>query len=764
MGSYEADIRWTTHGVAHIRADDWGSLGYGQGWASAHDNLGTILDSAVKVRSERARFHGPGPDGNFVASDFGYLALGITNRARALRDAQRPEARALVAGYVAGCNSWLTEARDSEKLPRWCADSDWLVPLDEIDLYRTLVDATLMASGRNLVGLIGRAEAPGPDGPVEPAPLSALGSAAGASNGWAFGGDVTASGGGLVMANPHFPWYGEARFWECHLTIPGELDVYGASLIGVPGVQIGFNRHVAWTHTFSRGSRFTLYTLDLATGDPTRYRFGDEERQMISADHEVSVRDTDGSLSAVRRTLWSSHHGPIVNLPLLGWGTDQAFTYRDANIDNTGMLQMYLDMDRARSVDELQGAQAQTMAMPWANTLAADDSGQAWYSDTSATPNLSTAAQQRYRERLVSDPITALLADNRVPLFDGSEPDDAWVDEPGARSPGLVPYGRLPQLERRDVLVNANDSHWLTNPDNPLEGYSLLHGFERTPRSLRTRQNLMQAGALAGTEKVTVSSALAAVLGGDTLTAHLLRDAVVARLREVGEHLAVAEILAAWDGTAGLESVGAVLWREFLASFTPSELIDSGPLFAHSFDPNDPVATPTDLAPPPESGRDPIVEAVGAALAALAAAGIDPTARLADVQWARCGDERIGVPGGCEIEGVANVLAPLGALASHSLAPVPAADPILPTRASRTGLGQGGYQVTYGTSFLMAVELTPDGPRAEGLLVYGQNEDSSSPGAAECVRAFAAGETRPMRFADAEIEADPSVTRRTVRS
>ncbi len=83
-----------------------------------------------------------------------------------------------------------------------------------------------MGSGRNLAQLIGWARAPGPDGP-HPAPgADALGGAggaggAGASNGWALGGDVTASGGGIVFANPHFPWAGEARFWECHLTVPG---------------------------------------------------------------------------------------------------------------------------------------------------------------------------------------------------------------------------------------------------------------------------------------------------------------------------------------------------------------------------------------------------------------------------------------------------------------------------------------------------------------------------------------------------------------
>ena len=56
-------IRWTTHGVAHIRGGTWGDLGFGQGYACARDHLPTIADQIVKVRSERARFHGAGPDG-----------------------------------------------------------------------------------------------------------------------------------------------------------------------------------------------------------------------------------------------------------------------------------------------------------------------------------------------------------------------------------------------------------------------------------------------------------------------------------------------------------------------------------------------------------------------------------------------------------------------------------------------------------------------------------------------------------------------------
>lgn len=755
----DVDIRWTTGGVAHVRASSWEGLGYGQGYACARDNLGTIWDQATKVRSMRSRYWGPGPDENFVASDLGYLALGITERAEALRDAQSAEARAMMTGYVAGANAWLVEARAADDVPDWCADAGWLVPLEELDLYRMVVDTTLMASGRNLVALIGRAEAPGPDGPRPAAPMSALGSANAASNGWAFGSAATGTGGGLVVANPHFPWYGEARFWECHLTIPGELDVYGVSLIGLPGVQLGFNASVGWTHTFSRGNRFTLYRLDLAAGDPTRYRFGDAERQMTSADHEVRVAAPDGTTSLVQRTLWSTHHGPMVNLPLLGWGDEVGFTYRDANLDNTGVLELFLGMDRARSLDELERVFATTKAMPWLNTLATDTTGHVLYADVSATPNLTASAQQRYVDRLATDPIAALLAENRVALLDGSDPDDEWVDEPGARSPGLVPHERLPMLRRDDVVVNCNDSHWLTHPTEVLEGYSVMHGLERTPRSLRTRQNLIQTQQLAASGAVTAEAALDTIVAGETLTALLLRDEVVARLRTAAVHPVAADVLEAWDGTVGIDARGAVLWREFLAGFAPRDLVDGGPLFDHGFDPDNPVVTPHGLAAAPD-GDDPVIVAMTAALAVLDAAGVAPDAPLRSVQWAQCGDERIGVPGGCEVEGVANVLGAFGALTTQSLVPVPDAPEAFPVRGGRTGLGPGGYQVTYGTSSLLAVEITAEGPRGVGLLAYGQSEDFTSAGAVEGARALADGVFRPLCFTDEAIEADPVVTRR----
>jgi acyl-homoserine-lactone acylase len=350
--------------VPHIRSASWAGLGFGQGWSIAGDHLPTIADQIVKVRSERARYHGAGEGEHHLASDLGYRALGVVEHARALRDAQPPWIRELVTGYVGGYNQRLGEVVAEGTLPAWCAGAEWIRPIDELDLYAYLGDIALMGSGRNLAHLIGWAQAPGPDGPYPAASLAALGGAELASNGWAIGGDVTASGGGIVLANPHFPWGGEARFWECHLTLPGQLDCYGVSLLGAPGIQMGFNQDVAWAHTFSKGHRFALYQLRLAAGAPTSYHYGDEVREMTSIDQTVQVLGEDGGLAPVTRTMWRTHHGPMLNMPLLGWGNEVAFSYRDANGDNTAVLEQFLGMAMADDLADFRRVFHEVKALP----------------------------------------------------------------------------------------------------------------------------------------------------------------------------------------------------------------------------------------------------------------------------------------------------------------------------------------------------------------------------------------------------------------
>src|SRR5699024_8620872 len=61
-----------------------------------------------------------------------------------------------------------------------------------------------------------------------------------ASNGWSVGKKLTESGRGALLANPHFPYTGSNRFYQSQITVPGVINVNGASLIGTPLPLIGF--------------------------------------------------------------------------------------------------------------------------------------------------------------------------------------------------------------------------------------------------------------------------------------------------------------------------------------------------------------------------------------------------------------------------------------------------------------------------------------------------------------------------------------------
>ena len=54
-----------------------------------------------------------------------------------------------------------------------------------------------------------------------------------------------------------------------------------------------------------------------------------------------------------------------------------------------------------------------------------------------------------------------------------------------AVEPGLFGPGNLPNQQRRDYELNANDSAWLANANAPITGYSRIVGTIGTERSPR---------------------------------------------------------------------------------------------------------------------------------------------------------------------------------------------------------------------------------------------------------------------------------------
>jgi acyl-homoserine-lactone acylase len=771
--TYHATVRWTENRVPHVLADDVPSAAFGQGYAFAGLGGCVLADQVVKVRSERASFFGPGPSGVFVDSDFAHLALGIYEEARALYPQQPEDVRAVIAGYVAGYNRYLR--LHGASLP--CAGQPWLRPISELDLFAYYLELSTFASGRALQPLILAAQPPTVAARTMPTlSYDEIQAHRPGSNGWAIGSERSANGQGMLLANPHFPWEGELKLYESHLRVPGQLDVYGASLMGVVGVLIGFNQDVAWTHTVSNGKRFVLYELQLDPSDPTRYIYDGQSRAMDKRVLEVSVKQADGTLAKSNRTFYRTHWGPMVMLPPVGWTTQTAFTVRDTNASNPAIVSQILSSNRADSLESLQRVHDEVSGLPWVNTMAVDRQGRAWYVDSSATPDLSAETQAAWTQRTQTDLLTGLLAASGLVLLPGNDSRFEWVEEPGARTPGLVPVAKAPRLERRDFVFNSNDSHWLTNPLAPLTGFSLMYGPERTPRTPRTRMNatmlLDEDGSWSGADRrFDLDELGAAVFSNRGLVAEQLRDAVVARCRtatapvpyqgaavELG---GACDALAAWDLRLDLGSTGALLWREFLGEFSSEETKDAGALWAQPFDPGAAggdalaaVRTPRGLAAAVAPlGEDRVLRGLAGAVVRLRQASLSVTSSVGAGQFAARGGGRIGIHGGIEREGVINLVI----YTNNLLSTATPARPRGPLINPETGLTSDGYVVNTGSSFVMAMQFTERGPKARALLTYGQSDNQSSPYYVDQTRRFSAKQWREVAIDEVAIASDPAL-------
>jgi acyl-homoserine-lactone acylase len=762
--TYKATIKRTSYGVPHISANDVGSAAFGQGWAYAEDRFCDLMDQVVKVRSQRAKFFGAGPDFANLITDYGYLQLGVMDLARQQNAALSTEERQILDGYVAGFNGLLTKV-GAAHVPGWCAGQPWVGPITAVDVLAYERDLALLASGDNLLAPAFAAQPPGSAVALAAATkqvapqvrqgfqqLQDFRNAASTglgSNGWALGADKSQTGKGLLLANPHFPWEGELRFWESQVTVPGNLNVYGASLGGLPGVQIGFTDKVAWTHTISTGTRFTFYSVTL-DGDSTHYLVDGQREAMTSKTFTIQVRQPNGTLQSQSRTLYNTRYGPVLDLssidPSLGWTDVSAITYRDANITNDKMLHQWFNIARAADTNGISSALAADQGIPWVNVIASDAKGNAFYADPSQTPLLTPDAQAVWAS-----------PDNPLGLLDGSDSHFAWQNAPGQRSRGLVPYSQQPKLTRRDYTFNANDSHYVPNANQQLVGFNLLQGPEGTPLTVRSRQNVK---LIESTAKFSVAAIGTALFGDTSFTSDQLAAAVIASCKG---NIAVdgktvnltpsANVLQSWDKKFDPASRGAILWRETIAAViadNPGALTSGTAMWGVPFSPGDPAHTPRG-AP---TDRTELCQGLARATLLLQSLGIALNAPLSQLQYTVKNGVKIPVPGSNENVGIANAVYyqfPGQAASSTSLEP--GMDLGTPVN-DKTDMTTKGYPVNYGTSFLLTMGYTTSGPSAKALLTFGESANPASPNFSDQTRLFSNKQLRDAWYTDAQISGD----------
>jgi acyl-homoserine-lactone acylase len=733
LATYRAEIRRTPYGIPHVKADDWEGLGFGAGIASAGDTICEFFDRVLAASGKRAFYLGRGDGDANVQSDLFYARHRARVREWLDGDASSPEtpspeARALARGYVAGVNHYVrTVGRDGISDPR-CKGAPWIHEIDELDYWAFASTALGFANQAGVVAAL----PPGgtgacPNDPAPPAADAVLPSAGETgSNALGLGRDATRNGRGALLGNPHYPWSGPNRFYRMHLTIPGTLNVVGAGLLNTPFVGIGHTDRIAWTHTVSTARRFGYFELNLDPSDPTSYWYDGAWRKMTAVCVSVPVRESDGTVTTASRVFYDTRFGPMVRTSSMPWTATKGFAVREAFAGLRGIDQ-YLAVYRARDVYELADALNRHGGMAF-NTTAVDADGNAFYGDVGGIPHVTEAQAAACT---VSPTGLAFWA-QRIPVLDGSRPECDWGSDAGA-VPGLAGLATAPHLFRSDYVTNSNDSYWLANPAQPLEGYSRVFGDERTARSLRTRMGLRLVDERVlgtdglGAPRFDLETLQRVIYGNRQLGAELARDTLVGRCRaqtsvvvggETVDLSAACDVLAVWDLRDNLDSRGAHVWRQFV--------LNGGLVWSIPFDVNDPVNTPRDL-----STTDPrVLVALGQAVRTMSQAGIALDARLGDVQGVTRRGERIPIHGGRGEAGVFNVIGAVG---------------FQP--------GAGWTDVSTGSSWIMTVYFTDDGPRSQGVLTYSESTDPTSVHSSDQTKLYSSYGWDDLYFTEAAVAA-----------
>ncbi len=776
-------IRWTSYGVPHIWATTYFGAGEGYGYALAHDNICTIANAYVTVDAQRSRFFGPsatyqmplnGTTVSNIDSDFFFKQI-IDSRIIDKLLARRPpfgpvpQVKQIVAGYVKGYNRYLHSVGGSRGVPDpRCRGKSWVRPITTAEVYRRVYQFVELASGDIAMRGIAEAAPPTPAlsgsallGAGEPSldprrtagllarrlPQGGIGAGGIGSNAVAVGSAGTRDHRhGLLLANPHASWVGDERLYQAQITVPGQINVEGASFYGFPGINFGHTATMAWGATASRAFRFTLFQLTLVPGSPTTYLYDGHPERMTSRKVTVEALQPGGSLAPVTRTLYSTRFGSVLNSlqgTALGWTSATAFAFGDVNADNFRVLNTFFGINRAGSAPQVLRILEQTEGAPWNTTLVADKVGHALFADVGAVPNVSNALASRCNTALGAYTFSQV----GLPILDGSRSACNWETDKDAVEPGLFGPSHLPHLFRSDYVTNSNDSYWLSNPHRPLTGYARVIGDVGTPRSLRTRIGLIMTQArVSGTDGLgpagfTVKDMQNMVFSNRQYAGELWRDQLVALCRSLpgglaptssGTPVAVGDacnVLANWGLHENLGSHGAVLFRRFVDHVMGDKVSP----FSQPFNVNDPVHTPRGL-----NTSDPGVSiALGDAIQDLKGAHIPLDATPGDVQAVVHDGVRIPIHGGPgdpngEFNAIGGVFTP----------------------------GQGFGPILGGSSFVQVVSWN-DGPCPTGgsILTYSQSDNPLSPHFDDQTKLFSQKRWVPDRFCMTSVLRD---TKRTM--
>lgn len=505
-GNTETNIAWDTWGVPHITADNVEDLFYAQGWAQMHNHANLILDLYGSSRGKAAEYWGQSK----LQNDILIHTLGLEEVADEWENNQDPELITIFTSFVHGMNAYAEahpgaiEEKYKEVLP---------VSLKDVNMHTLYVFYTRFVAGAEL-GRIQR----WPD----------MG-----SNAYAVAPNRSASGNAMLVQNPHLPWYKEFLFFELHLNLDGK-NMYGSTLVGLPGIAIGFNDNIAWTHTNNTIDNADTYELALKDGG---YLLDGEVKEFEKSSISINTKQDDGSLLAQEVPLMKTVHGPVVNRT-----EDKVLALRMAGLDRPNGVLQWWHMINSSNFFEFEEA-LKMEQIPFWNVMYADKDGEIFYLFNGLVPKRSSG-DWAYWNRIIP----------------GGKSADVWTD--------VHPYEDLPKIRNPETgwLQNANDPPWTSTIPmalNPDDYPSYMAPINMTFRPQRAARMMIED------ESITFEELIGYKLSTRLEFADRILDDLFEAIDKSDSEKAKAArvVLESWDRKADAESKGMVLFYNWARKF-----------------------------------------------------------------------------------------------------------------------------------------------------------------------------------------------------
>jgi acyl-homoserine-lactone acylase len=530
------------------------------------------------------------------------------------------------------------------------------------------------------------------------------------SNALALAGTRTTTGKPILLGNPHLSW--SSLYWEAHVRVPGTIDFYGSTLVGIPVLRAGFNDRLGFVTTNNAPDLDDLFALELDPDRPDHYLF--DGRSMPLEPHQVTidVRQEDGSLRKESRAFWRSHIGEVIYRT-----PTHAFAVKSTRLEALRYFEGFYVLSKARTLEAWQAA-LRLNYVPTSNFTYADADGNILYQWNGQVPVRKPGLDYRLD----------------VPARSTA---DLWT--------ALHPVDALPRLLNPPggYIQNANNPPAFVSLRDPLDMASYPPEFERGALALRPQLAL---DMLERRERFSVGDVIELKYTTRMLLGERMRGPLIEAVRATPdapeEARAGADALEAWDARVAADSRGAVLFQRFWDSYAGAVR----PPFATPWSADHPAATPAGLA-----DRAAAVEHLARAVREVREAHGSERVAWGEVHRFRAGE--LDLPG----DGANGTYGTFRVMRFDSPAGGQAARPEGSggregTRIAGTVGGQRGL-VGFGDAWVLLVDFSGS-VTAWSVLAYGQTTDLRSPHSRDQLPVFAGHRLRRAWFTEADIAAN----------